>query len=244
VGAWGAPENISIASHHLGGGNAYAYFVRTKIMTTTILTAGADNFVGTGGNDDINGKGGNDVIFAGFGDDKIIGAGGDDKIYAGDGNDVAFGGFGDDNLAMGKGDDVAYGDDGNDVLNGAAGNDDLAGGKGNDVVNGGSGDDNLIGGQGDDIFIGGSGSDTFHFQASHTGDNIIRDFTSGEDIINLNTFGMEFGDLTITYDGGRAIVDFGEFADITITMSNIAEGSLSAEDFNFGEVEPLLDVVG
>ena len=71
-----------------------------------------------------------------------------------------------------------------DTLNGGAGNDTLEGNAGNDRLDGGSGDDRLIGGGGSDTLRGGAGNDSFVLGAND-GDDVIEDFTFGEDRILL-----------------------------------------------------------
>ena len=74
-----------------------------------------------------------------------------------------------------------YGDAGNNILNGSNENDDIYGKGGDDTINGGAGDDSLW---------GGDGADTFVFIPGH-GDDSIRDFKPGTDIIDLSGFGGE-----------------------------------------------------
>lgn len=89
--------------------------------------------------------------------------------------------------------DTIYGDAGNDQLNGNAGNDQLFGGEGADVLNGGARRDILTGGMGRDVMTGGTDRDTFDFNLiQETGKtastrDVIRDFTTGEDKIDLST---------------------------------------------------------
>ncbi|MGR6859330.1 cadherin-like domain-containing protein [Aliivibrio salmonicida] len=97
------------------------------------------------------------------------GGGGNDKIFGQNGVDIMFGGAGDD------------------YLNGGNDNDGLRGGTGNDILDGGSGNDILIGGLGDDILTGGTGEDIFKWvdQGADSGIDTIKDFTVGEDLIDL-----------------------------------------------------------
>ena len=97
------------------------------------------------------------------------GGGGNDKIFGQNGVDIMFGGAGDD------------------YLNGGSDNDGLRGGTGNDILDGGSGNDILIGGLGDDILTGGTGEDIFKWvdQGADSGIDTIKDFTVGEDLIDL-----------------------------------------------------------
>jgi Ca2+-binding RTX toxin-like protein len=78
---------------------------------------------------------------------------------------------------------VINGDAGDDTLNGDAGNDNLIGGADNDL---------LVGGLGTDTLTGGTGNDIFRFNATNESlsgvgiRDIITDFLSGTDLIDLN----------------------------------------------------------
>ena len=73
---------------------------------------------------------------------------------------------------------------------GDAGRNTLTGGAGSDGIFGGGGDDVIFGGGGADTLLGGGGADTFaYLQASDSSAqayDIIRDFNSGEDRIDLS----------------------------------------------------------
>jgi len=87
-------------------------------------------------------------------------------IYGGSGSDIIYGGKGKDTIYSGTGDDFIFGEIGNDKLFGDGGNDTLAGGAGNDT---------LTGGDGADVF----------FYSSGDGNDIITDYTAGEDFIKI-----------------------------------------------------------
>ena len=72
---------------------------------------------------------------------------------------------------------------------------DLFGGAGDDVLNGGSGKNDLTGGAGNDVFV---------FEDASSTDK-IRDFDSGNDVIDLTAFGIDSGDVKIT--GGKLFAD-------------------------------------
>ncbi|HIF9081738.1 TPA: retention module-containing protein [Photobacterium damselae] len=95
---------------------------------------------------------------------------------------------------------------GNDHINGGKGNDILIGDGGNDTLDGGLGDDLLDGGLGSDFLIGGAGSDIFtwseHTLAAKASTNNmpvdhIKDFTIGEDKIDLTDILDESNNTTI-----------------------------------------------
>lgn len=144
--------------------------------------------------------GGEDTINAGAGDDYVQARGGADVVNGEAGNDSLDGGTGNDTLSGGDDDDLLLGGDGSDYLLGDAGNDVLRGGTDSDTLSGGSGDDLIAGGAGADALYGGSGADVFVFNnASHTsGDSgshyhhcgtqrdVIYDFESGVDQIDLS----------------------------------------------------------
>ncbi|WP_269156326.1 retention module-containing protein [Photobacterium damselae] len=95
---------------------------------------------------------------------------------------------------------------GNDHISGGKGNDILIGDGGNDTLDGGLGDDLLDGGLGSDFLIGGAGSDIFtwsdHTLAAKASTNNmpvdhIKDFTIGEDKIDLTDILDESNNTTI-----------------------------------------------
>ena len=78
------------------------------------------------------------------------------------------------------------GDDGDNIINGTDGGDLLIGFDGNDILYGGAGDDVLYGGAGEDIFV---------FDKNSGGENIIRDFNTQEDALDISDIieGMSCG---------------------------------------------------
>ncbi|RMB12365.1 FG-GAP repeat protein [Eilatimonas milleporae] len=138
----------------------------------------ADNVAYGGAGDDlvIAGDGG-DTLGGGTGADRLIGHGGDDIFYGGRG-------AGDDTVEGGGGNDTIFAGAGDDAVDGGGGADALFGGAGNDVVRGGAGGDSLYGVGGDDVLTGGGGADRFFFADDH-GDDTVRDFDAGEDILYL-----------------------------------------------------------
>jgi VCBS repeat-containing protein len=99
--------------------------------------------------------------------------------------------------------DLVYGGGGPDNIRGFTGNDWLFGRAGDDLIYGGDGDDWLIGGSGQDNLTGGDGNDMFVFNTSFgvAGNDVIKDFLSGDKIVLVKTgtglFGaMDLGELT------------------------------------------------
>jgi VCBS repeat-containing protein len=95
------------------------------------------------------------------------------------------------------------------------------------------GDNDLLdGGAGNDLLFGGGGADTFKFTGSNFGDDTVLDFQDG-DVIEIDTavFGS-FATLIMTADGPDTVIHtLGDTS--TITLKNVALGTLSAADFHF-----------
>lgn len=104
---------------------------------------------------------------------------------------------------------IVQGTDENDTLTGTDGMDDLFGGAGDDVLNGGAEWDYLIGEGGNDTLTGGADMDTFFF-GEDTGNDVITDFTEGEDYIDLVAAGVTMDDLSITQEDGDTLVSWGD----------------------------------
>ncbi len=203
---------------------------------------GDDGLYGGLGIDVINGGDGNDSISGNESDDKLIGGSGNDSLNGGRGNDVVggnegddtiFGDVGDDSLSGMDGDDAITGSDGDDVLDGGNGGDLLSGGLGDDSMTGGAGKDSLDGNDGIDLYRGGADGDLITMWDNddardivvfETGDSgvvrsaidVVNGFTSGQDVINLRSFGsrMSFEDLdfvgghpSVYYDGHYLRID-------------------------------------
>jgi Ca2+-binding RTX toxin-like protein len=200
--------------------------------------AGDDGLDGGAGNDTLEGGEGVDWLYGSFNNDVLYGASaavdsddtdalfgqeGNDTLYGGGGGDNLDGGAGDDELNGGAGNDWMFGQGENDVLNGGGGLDVLFGNEGNDTLNGGADGDALDGGAGLDVLAGGAGvdvlfggadADDFLFRATDEGEDLIRDFVTGEDRIVLDAaaFGIATGTLAgqgIWQTGAGLPADFG-----------------------------------
>jgi hypothetical protein len=159
------------------------------------------NLIGTEGDDIMIGSARNDALSGSMGQDELTGNAGSDALQGNQGADKVFGGEGDDTMLGGKDADLLNGNAGNDTLNGNLGDDIAHGGKGDDVVYGGQGNDRVFGDVGNDTIsgdmgrdylMGGTGSDVFVFaRAASTMSNFdtIGDFVTGEDKIDLSSFG-------------------------------------------------------
>lgn len=123
---------------------------------------------------------------------------------------IVFGGEGNDRLIGGAVDDEFYGENGTDLLIAGAGNDRLVGGAGDDQLRGDAGFDTIIGGAGRDIMTGGTDADFFVFDYDDAiagpadGLDVITDFASGEDKLDLQSIGL------LTYVGTGGLIGGGE----------------------------------
>lgn len=147
-----------------------------------------DIYFGCSDDDYINGHRGTDILFGNGGDDTILGGKGGDIMFGGNGDDLMAGQKGSDIMFGDSGDDLMYGGNGDDIMFGDSGDDTLLGGTGADLIYGDQGDDIVFGDMGRDTLLGKAGNDTFHYTSAAEGNDIIGDFSSGED-----SFEFEFG---------------------------------------------------
>ena len=222
---------------------------------------GDDRLEGGEGDDVLHGGARYDDLYGGAGDDTLYGGQSEDYLYGQDGNDSLHGGAHNDQLRGNAGDDALYGEDGtdglrgdagNDRLDGGAGDDRLDGGEGDDTLDGGAGDDTLDGGAGDDTLDGGAGDDTLHGDEGHDtlhggagldefvfrpedGNDVITDFTRGEDRIKLQAFPDDavFDDLTITSDANGVTIDLAALGGGTILLQGMDINDLDSDDVVF-----------
>jgi len=124
------------------------------------------------------------------------------------------------------------GGDGDDVIYGGAGSDKLVGGDGSDTIEGGAGDDHMWGGN---WWKDGS-TDTFVVSAGG-GKDMIHDFETGHDQIDLSSYGLEFSDLQnlMTNQGWATEIDLsglegGQEGD-TILIKSIDPDDLDESNF-------------
>lgn len=178
-------------------------------------------------------------------------AGGASRLRGEDGNDVLVGADRADTLIGRNGTDQLFGRDGDDKLIGGGMADDLQGGAGRDLLKGGRHQDRLEGGAGIDDLRGGGNADVFVFtDADITGNrkgDIIRDFKSGQDLIDLTgldavdalvfideaAFSGTAGELRIAHTDKRSVVeadlDGDGAAEFGIRLGDRVE--LGADDF-------------
>jgi Ca2+-binding RTX toxin-like protein len=124
-------------------------------------------------------------------------------------------------LSGGGGDDSVFAFGGDDTVYGGAGNDSLYGDAGSDTIDGGAGDDTLRGGGGRDTFVFTSGF----------GSDVLADFSSGIDQIDLSALSPgTFSELLALTadDGGDAVI---ALVDGTIRITGVAKADLLEGDF-------------
>lgn len=168
------------------------------------VDAGANDVQALGGNDVVTYRTGEaNLLDGGEGVDQLVVFGlfqsGDLRFYADDGDDgfgatftgferyFILGGSGDDYAVLGAGADNFLGFTGRDSVFGMAGRDRLEGEQGADRLDGGRGRDILHGGSGVDRLIGGGNADSFVFRLVSDMGDIIVDFTSGVDVIRIES---------------------------------------------------------
>ena len=199
--------------------------------------AGNDRLYMDAGNDTLDGGSGKDWLYVtgsansvvnlakttgqntGYGTDIIknienaSGGKGVDQFYGTTGNNMLKGNNGNDILQGKNGNDKLYGGNNNDKLYGGNNNDKLYGGSGRDLLKGNAGRDTLQGGTGKDSLYGGMDADTFVFMktsdssARASSADIIRDFTRGQDKIDLHYIDASTklsGNNTFTFDGTKS----------------------------------------
>lgn len=201
-----------------------------------------DQLIGLDSKDRLFGRDGDDIIEAGDGNDFVRGGAGDDEISGEDGIDHLRGGDGADEIEGGEGIDHLFGERGDDVLYGDEGNDHLFGGPGYDSLFGGEGDDRLVakedgarmsGGEGNDRLFGEIGAaDTFVFDLIPFGNDRIKRFEDGTDLIEIATYleVEEFADIDVAQAGSSTVLSF---ADGTVKLVGIDAALIDASDFVF-----------
>ena len=214
----------------LDGGDGDDTLVSGSGDDTLLGGRGNDRLISNGGDDDLDGGDGDDTLVSGDGADILSGGDGMDRLIAGEGRDVLDGGLGDDTLLGQGGDDDLSGGDGFDRLFGGDGDDVLIGGAGRDILYGDAGNDRIISDGGNDVLRGGTGNDIFdiRLEDSQTVGIVIRDFTDGEDLLDLSQSGLTGGTLeemgvTITTFRDAIVLDLDGRGTITLLDFDIAD---------------------
>ncbi len=155
------------------------------------------------------------------------------------------------------GNDILDGGIKDDVLRGGAGDDTVMGSRGWDKLYGGKGNDTLIGGVGRDDMTGGADNDTFVFNSIDEGSairqtaDLIRDFTRGEDKIDLSAIDAStvlVGDNDFVFNGETPATNSDQ-GEIYFVHSDL-EGTLYDRTFVYvdtdGDEEPemMIKLVG
>ena len=181
---------------------------------------GADRLRSFAGDDTVNSGGGADSLRTDAGNDVINSGGGADTIRAGGGRDLIDASRGRDDINAGGGSDTVLAGGGRDDVNGAGGA---------DVIDGGGGRDRIVGGRGDDDMTGGRGADQFVF-ARNSGDDTIRDFGVGRDVLDLSSVADSFDDLAIQRVDGALLIEVGA---ISIALEGVRRAEIDETDFIF-----------
>lgn len=125
--------------------------------------------------------------------------------------------------------DDLRGDGNNNGIYGNTGNDQIFGRGGDDKLNGAEGDDMINGQAGNDLLIGGVGADIFKFDIANAGDDVITDFQSGIDTIQLSaaTGIISFAELEtyVSKQDEDMRIDLEEGGSILILGANALESS-------------------
>ena len=209
---------------------------------------GADNLNGNNGDDFIEGEGGFDYLYGEEGDDTLRGGNGDDTIFGGSGSDrvletgnldftvtnTQLTGRGVDTFSEVELIEISTGG-GQNILDASAVTQlpvKLNGAGGRDTLLGGGGDDELIGGADIDTLTGNSGSDRFLYLGLNHRNDVITDFTVGEDriVVSASAFG---GGLT------EGILDPSQFV-----LGNVALDSGDRFLYNMNNNRLLFDADG
>jgi Ca2+-binding RTX toxin-like protein len=190
--------------------------IRGSFMRDVMKGDGNDNrFTGLQGNDVFDGRGGFDTIRY----DRDNRQGGFEGVTVDLGKGTATDGFG--NKDTFKNIEGVRGTDYDDVLKDSAGNNWLSGRGGDDVICVSGGNDDVEGGGGDDVF---------QFKGKSFGDNTIRDFEDGTDMIEI-LHAKRFKQLTIEDTGsGDALISY---RDSSITVEDVSADDLGKADFIF-----------
>lgn len=166
------------------------------------LTTANDTYTIGAGNFTINGLGGDDTITTGDGNNTVNTTTGNDTITTGAGNDTINAGDGNNTVNAGGGTNTVNTGTGNDTITTGAGNDVIVSGAGNDIINSGAGTDIITSGAGNDSIALGVDSvlDTVIFgsTAATNGSDVITNFTSGIDKLNLDAMTAQTATTAVT----------------------------------------------
>lgn len=150
------------------------------------------------------------------------------RIFAGSGSDELFAGRG-DRLNAGAGNDVldATSGRGDNRLDGGSGNDDFFLGAGDRALGSAGSDRFFAGAGGNNTLTGGADADEFWIANAEfpSAENIITDFTPGEDILGISGLGTSFEAIALA---GNTVAVAGQTLAVLLGVDATA---LSAADF-------------
>jgi Ca2+-binding RTX toxin-like protein len=176
------------------------------------------------GDDELQGRGGSDILRGDAGGDILNGGGSFDWIYYNSSNAAV-------TINLGTGEASGGHATGDTIISiervlGSRFADTITGNDDDNFLRGRGGNDTLNGAEGDDRLEGESGSDTFVFKDGE-GDDIVVDFQSGSDVLDVEA--ANFNALSINNNSdGDAVVDFGGG---TVTLLGVDESDLGNGDF-------------
>jgi Ca2+-binding RTX toxin-like protein len=127
--------------------------------------------------------------------------------------------------------DVLVGSDEDDRMFGGIGPDLLNAGDGDDILEGGFGFDTLEGGAGADTLTGGTGEDQFVATGDDSIVDLITDFASGSDTLDLSALSTAFGNLT--FDDGENGVLILDQGNGVFRLQHVTAVDLDQNDFSF-----------
>jgi len=238
--AWEHFTEVGIPEHRSPSSGYDRVYYLSQNIDKLNATNQRDLIIGLEGSDRLQGRGRRDNIHGNEGNDTLIGNGGGDRLWGDSGRDKLVGGIDNDKLHGNEGNDRLFGNAGRDTLIGGKNDDFLRGGGGNDKLLGSAGNDRLFGDGGSDTLIGGAGRDKFFVGKNTGGDSIskadvIRDFTNGEDLIQLRG-NLTFDDLKITRGSGGntgdTIIQLQETNEYLAILKNVNRGSIDIDDFS------------
>lgn len=216
----------SVSEIHIGTGGIGAMQIGSSSGMSHVITAQGD----IGSLDILEedavkltlGSGYSGTLRTGNGNDKVIGGSGDiEFLNTRDGADVIVTGSGYvETIRTGEGRDKV-------TLNGDAGSIHL--GVGNDKFFGGAGDDWVIGGSGNDLMKGGGGDDIFFF-AEDSGNDRLKAFKQGDDLMLIGDHEGGFETLSIDKVGRHKVI---EHDGGTIKLLGLGKADIDIDDFSF-----------
>lgn len=155
----------------------------------------ADHITGDAGDNRLEGGKGDDVLDGGAGNDILAGGPGNNVLIGGPGNDTAdYSGSGPVTVDLRSG-IATRADGGTDHLTSI---ENVIGSLSADTITGDAGPNRITGGVGADTLTGGGGADTFLYNDRLDFGDLIRDFQSGQDKIQIDRAAVPTG--TVSYD--------------------------------------------